>query len=519
MKDFKTKFMDVMANFAKNMVQPLMYVAVIGTVMILGIILTNANIVGAIPFLSWGPFPLIGKLLYNTLMFIINNLSIVLCVGIAGAMAKKYRHHACIIALISFFIFLNANNITLTETGKLAEMTQFGLIGTGQATVFGIQVLDMGVFGGILLGCVVGAIFNRFCEKQLKGYFQMFSGVRFPFLLMIIVSIVLGWGTTYVWPIIQTGISAVTNFMADSGYVGLWLYGFLNKFLVPTGLHHLVYAPFMFSEMGGVAEMGDTVLKGAMAIRTAEVAAGLPISDSTYWMSFSFNNLFVYLGIAAAFIRTSYKKNREKTKAMLIPLTVAVLVASMTEPFDFLFCFSAPILFLILAVVSGFSLVALKLFHLPAATSGGLINVIISNIVAGYDRTHWPFIFIIGAVAAVVVYFLFVFLIKKFDLKTPGREDDEEETAAPAAATVSAQTKAEGSKAEKIIEGLGGRDNIVSVDCCFTRLRVTLKDVAAIDEKILKKTGSSGVVKKGNEVQVVYGMQVTQIKNEVESAL
>lgn len=532
MKNVKDKVVEGMANFAKNMVQPLLYVAVIGMILLLGIILTNSRITEALPFLGWGPLPFIGKLIYNCLMFIINNLSIVLCVGIAGAMAKKYRHHACIIALISFFIFLNANNLTLTQTGNLAEMGMLGLIGTGQASVFGIQVLDMGVFGGIIMGVVTGAIFNKFCDAKFNGYWQMFSGVRFPFVIMIAVSIFLGWGATYVWPFVQMVISSLTNFMSDSGYIGLFLYGFLNKFLVPAGLHHLVYAPFQFSEMGGVATIAGEVYTGAMAIRTAEVAAELPFSDATYWMVFTFNNLFPYLGIAAAFYTTAKPKNKEKTKAMLIPLTVTVLLSSLTEPFDFLFCFSQPLLFLVLSIISGISVVLLKVFSLPAATSGGIINVIISNIVAGYERTKWPFMILLGLVVAVVTYVIFVFLIKKFDYKTPGREDDEEEEGTTIAKTdaekIEEKPEEKGtetdagdelSQAKAIIAGLGGSENIVSVDCCFTRLRVELKDVSAIDEKALKKTGCSGVVKKSNEVQVVYGMQVGEIKNAVESAL
>lgn len=190
----KTKFMDAMANFAKSMVQPLMYVSVVGMVMLIGIVLTNAGLVNTLPFLSWGPLPFIGKMIYNCLMFLINNLSILFCVGIAGAMAKSSRQHACLIAIMIYFVFLNANNITLTETGRLAQMSALGLMGTGQTTVFGIQVLDMGVFGGIILGCLIGWLFNKLSGKQFKGYFQMFSGVRFPFLVLLPIAMILGLG-------------------------------------------------------------------------------------------------------------------------------------------------------------------------------------------------------------------------------------------------------------------------------------------------------------------------------------
>lgn len=522
----KRKILDATANFAKSMVQPLMYVSVVGIVMLIGIVLTNAGLTKTLPFLGWGPLPFIGKMIYNCLMFLINNLSILFCVGIAGAMAKKSRQHACLIALMIYFVFLNANNITLTETGRLAEMGALGLIGTGQTTIFGIQVLDMGVFSGIILGCLTGWLFNKYSGKQFKGYFQMFSGVRFPFIILLFAAMFTGWATAYVWPYVQTAISAMTGFIAGTGNFGLFLYGVLNKLLIPTGLHHLVYTPFMFSEVGGTMQLGDQMLQGAYAIRTAEVAAGLPLSDATYWMSFKFIDLFGAIGIALAFYRTAFKENKEKAKATLLPLTIAVVISGITEPFDFLYCFAAPLLFLLTSILSGLSMVALKVCNLPVAVSGGMINAVLGNLVAGYERSHWPFMFILGAVLIAVTYFLYSFLIRKFNMKTPGREavSEEEKSAAvseKAAAEKKTETKAgdEAARVAAIIEGLGGKENIISVENCFTRLRVSMKDPALLNEKVLSTTGNSGIVKKGNDVQIIYGMEVGILKQAVDESL
>ena len=167
----KEKMKSALERFSKAIVQPLMYLSVAGTVLILGILLTNGSITAKIPFLQAAPFQLVGKLIYNCLMFLINNLSVIFCVGIAGALAKKNKGHASLIALMSYFLFLNANNITLSFIGRLAEMGPLGLYGTGQSTVLGIQVLDMGVFSGITLGCLTGYVFNKYGEKQFKGYF------------------------------------------------------------------------------------------------------------------------------------------------------------------------------------------------------------------------------------------------------------------------------------------------------------------------------------------------------------
>ena len=282
----------------------------------------------------------------------------------------------------------------------------------------------------------------------------------------------------------------------------------------------------MFSEIGGTLQLGDQLLQGAYAVRTGELAAGLPLSDASYWMSFTFINLFGYIGVALAFYKTAFKENKAKVRATLIPLTFTVIVASITEPFDFLFCFAAPLLFVVFSVISGLSMVALKLLNLPVATSGGIISAILGNLVGSYAVPHWYLMFVIGAVVIVVTYFSFVFLIKKFNLKTPGREavsDDGADTAAISAKAPAAETKKEAASGDvpvaTIIEGLGGKDNILSVDNCFTRLRVSLKDVSLLKDDVINTTGCSGIVKKGNDIQIIYGMQVGAVKKAVEENL
>ena len=267
-------------------------------------------------------------------------------------------------------------------------------------------------------------------------------------------------------------------------------------------------------------------MEAAAPARIRELAAGLPLSDASYWMSFTFINLFGYIGVALAFYKTAFKENKAKVRATLIPLTFTVIVASITEPFDFLFCFAAPLLFVVFSVISGLSMVALKLLNLPVATSGGIISAILGNLVGSYAVPHWYLMFVVGAVVIVVTYFSFVFLIKKFNLKTPGREavsDDGADTAAISAKAPAAETKKEAASGDvpvaTIIEGLGGKDNILSVDNCFTRLRVSLKDVSLLKDDVINTTGCSGIVKKGNDIQIIYGMQVGAVKKAVEENL
>lgn len=535
----KFNFKAPLEVFAKSIVQPMMYLSVAGILLIVGIILTNKTICALVPVLGSGPFQLVGAVVYQSLMFIINNLSILFCVGIAGAMAKKNKGHASLIALMSFFLFLQANNIVLNATGSLADASgMLGLTGTGQATVMGIQVLDTGVFGGIILGCITGAVFNKYSNKQFHSNKQfpialsMFSGVRFPFLIMIIISWIMGAGFCIVWPPVQGAISSVAGIIKESGNIGLFIYGMLNKLLVPTGLHHLIYTPFQFSDVGGTLTLGDQVIAGAYPIRVAEMAmTGQPFSDSTYFNSYTFNNLWPYIGIGLAFIVTAYKGNKDKTKAVIIPLIITAVLSCVTEPMDFLFVFAAPVLFVVHSVLSGIFLVLLKVLSVPASTAGGIINIVVSNLVLGVDKTNWPVMLVLGVVNAALYFFLFTFLIKKLNLHTPGREEESElaESVAEGEAAASVAVKqgavaaapAEGVDAgiADLVAGLGGKDNIEELENCFTRLRVNVKNPDLIDEDLINHVPNSGINRNGNNIQIIFGMKVAEMRDKVENAI
>lgn len=531
----KFNFKAPLEVFAKSIVQPMMYLSVAGILLIVGIILTNKTICAMVPVLGFGPFQLVGAVVYQSLMFIINNLSILFCVGIAGAMAKKNKGHASLIALMSFFLFLQANNIVLNATGSLAEANgMLGLTGTGQSTVMGIQVLDTGVFGGIILGCITGAVFNKYSNKQFPIALSMFSGVRFPFLIMIIISWIMGAGFCIVWPPVQGAISSVAGIIKESGNIGLFIYGMLNKLLVPTGLHHLIYTPFQFSDVGGTLTLGDQVIAGAYPIRVAEMAmTGQPFSDSTYFNSYTFNNLWPYIGIGLAFIFTAYKGNKDKTKAVIIPLIITAVLSCVTEPMDFLFVFAAPVLFVVHSVLSGIFLVLLKVLSVPASTAGGIINIVVSNLVLGVDKTNWPvmLVLVLGVVNAALYFFLFTFLIKKLNLHTPGREEESElaESVAEGEAAASVAVKqgavaaapAEGVDAgiADLVAGLGGKDNIEELENCFTRLRVNVKNPDLINEDLINHVPNSGINRNGNNIQIIFGMKVAEMRDKVENAI
>ena len=517
------KLKQLMEKFSKAMVQPLSYLSVAGMILVIGVLITNGSITSVLPFLKWTPIQIFGKFLYECVMVIINNLGLVFTVGITAALAKRDKHQAAMIGLLSYLMFLTANNVILKEMGMLAEPNpMLGLYGSGQATVLGIQVTDMGVFSGIILGCLGGYVFNKTCQKSFKGYWSMYSGTRFSFACMLLVSILFGLTCAYVWPFIQHGIGFLTSVIAESGEFGLFLYGMLERLLVPTGLHHLVYAPFQFGDLGGTINVGGQNIVGAYPILLTELQMGGPLSDSIYYMGTGLAKTFGYLGICAAFYYTAKPENKTKTKNILIPLALTASLSGITEPIDFMFAFVSPLLFFVHSIIAGVFLALLKVFNLHAMTTG-LINSFLMNLAAGVDKTGYPMMYVLAAIEIVVYFAVFVFMIKKLNLKTPGREEAVIENvqvnntvAKPELASKDDQKQDDISN---IIEGLGGKDNIVTVENCFTRLRVNVKNMDLLNDALINKVENSGIVKKEQDVQIIFGLRVPEICAQVRERL
>ena len=533
----KEKVMGTLEKFAKAMVQPLMYLSAAGILIVVGVLLTNTTITGLLPFLQWGPIQTLGQTLYNAVMGIINNLSVIFVIGLPAALAKNEKHKAALVGFMTYLMYLFSSNTLLNLTGKLAEpQPMLGLFGTGQAQILGIQCVDMSVFGGIILGCIVGFVFNKTFEKRFKGAMQIYSGANFSFMCLVLVAIVFALVSNTVWPWVQTGISALGGIIKNSGAFGLFLYGFLERFLLPTGLHHLVYTPFQFSDLGGVLQMGDTVIAGAYPIVMAEM--NMPVeqfSDSIYYMAIGFTKMFGYIGIGGAFIYTAYPENRKRVASTIIPLVITASLASITEPIDFMFIFAAPLLYFLHAVIAGAFMALLKILDVTALWNANLLTSVITNI-ANADKTHrMPLMFVLGALQILVYFVVFSFLIKKFNYHTPGREGEPAGAgaAAPAKAAPAKTVKAApassvpagaialdgGGTALDIIEGLGGKANINTVENCITRLRVNLKDPSLIREDLINRTENRGIVKKQNDVQIIYGLQVADVRRAVEEQL
>ncbi|MDF2504043.1 PTS transporter subunit EIIC [Clostridium sp.] len=520
----KDKIVDGMQVFARAIIVPVLFLPIVGIIIALSSILSNPTIVGSHNSLIY-----LGKFIASGLWPIMNNLSIVFCVGIAMGMAKEKKAEAALVALFSFLVFLGANNQWLSATGKLVHYKVVSdLYGTGQTVLFGFQVIDMGVFLGMILGITVALVHNKFCNKEFPGAFSFYGNTKFVFIVLVPILLILSIIFSYVWPVIAMGITALTTFINVSGYVGVFLYGFLNRVLIPTGLHHLIWTPFSYSNIGGELAVNGKTYFGAYNIFLAQLSdPSIKVFDpSAKYLQYGMVKVFGLIGVSLAFYKTAKKKNKTKLKAILFPAAATSFLVGITEPLEFTFLFVAPFLWIIHSVLDGIFEAIVVFLGVRTYGAGGIIDFLAYNLPAGIGRTKWPIYIAVGLVELVVYYFVFKFVIEKFNLKTPGREDDEVKlyTKKDYKDKKSKDSKQVGENekddlAATIVEALGGKENIETVDNCFSRLRVKITDLDKLDEPTLKTTGASGVIKNGNNVQIIYGPKVNSVRNKVDKYL
>lgn len=521
----KEKIMDILQKFSKAMFIPVLILPIAGILIAFGNLFTNAKLLEMIPFLDNPVTTGFGSILSGSLVSILNNLGLIFCVGLSVGLANKKKSEAGFTALLGFMVFINAMNKFMSLTGIL--YTGESLRGTGQAMVMGVQILDMGVFLGLILGIVTAMIHNKFCEKEFNNAFQIYGGSRFVFIVLIPVVVILAVIMTFVWPYVQAGISSLGGFINQSGNFGLFMYGALERLLIPTGLHHLVYTPFLYTSLGGAAEVGGQILEGSRNIYYAEMADPTiaVLSQSVIWDARGISKMFGLVGACLAMYHTAKPENRPKIKAILIPAAFTSFIAGVTEPIEFSFMFVAPVLFVLHAGLSGLSMVILNILNVRAIGPNGFIDFLLYNVPLGFEKTKWPMYILVGLIFFAVYYLLFRFVISKFNLHTLGREAEGMEMKLHTKAEY--KEKAAGDKTNKddinaklIIEALGGAENIKKVDNCYTRLRLILENTDIVNETVLKnETNASGVIKKGKNVQVVYGLKVNAVRKAVDMEL
>lgn len=499
-------------DFSRAMIGPVLYLPVVGLLIALLSMTTNKLWVAEDSSLF-----LLGKYASSMLWAIMNNLGFFFCLGLASGLAKTRKAEAAFVAAMTWFMYLAANNSWLTLTRRLVEgSSNAQLYGSGQTFIFGFQVIDMGVFLGIILGCAVAFIHNRFVDIEFRGAFSIYGNSKLVLIVMIPLVGVFAIATVYFWPIVEHGISALTGVMKTFGAAGVFLYGFINRFLIPTGLHHLIWSPFVFTSIGGQLLIDGQTIVGAKPIFLAEIAGntGGALSDSARFLTYGMVKIFGTAGMALAFYKTAKPENKQKLKVTLIPLIVTSFLVGITEPFEFLFIFTAPVLWLVYSLVDGFFQMLAWLLDVRVCATNGIIDFIVYNIPAGAHLTRWPVFVALGLAETATMYFIGKFLILRFRMRTPGQEQQDEALSRAASASVPAKTSG-----EQVILGLGGKDNVCSVGNCFTRLRVDVRDPALIQEHILKTSGGTSVIIKGNHVQVIYGVGVNKIRNAVDRYL
>lgn len=461
---------------------------------------------------------------------VFTNLPIIFAMGVAIGMAKKEKEVAALAAAIAFFIMHASIGAMINLNGGAETM-----LNGATTSVCGITSLQMGVFGGIIVGLGVAALHNRFYKIELPQVLSFFGGTRFVPIISSLVYVVVGILMFFIWPVIQNGIYAVGDVVLNSGYAGTWVYGFMERLLIPFGLHHVFYLPFWQTGVGGTLEVGGQLIEGAQNIFFAQLADPTVEKfavSATRFMSGKFPLMIFGLpGAALAMYRTAKPEKKKEVGGLLMSAALTSMLTGITEPLEFTFLFVAPLLYGIHCVFAGLAYMLMHVFEVGVGMtfSGGLIDMFLFGILQGNAKTNWVWIVIVGIFYFIVYYFLFSFLIKKMNLKTPGRGDDDEEVklyrrsdvdAKKNGSVAGASTAAgEDALSMKICQGLGGKKNISDLDCCATRLRCTVHKPELVNDDTLKATGASGVVHKGNGVQIIYGPRVTVVKSNLEDYL
>ena len=537
----KDRIFSVLQRVGRSFMLPIAILPVAGLLLGIGSSFTNATTIE-----TYGLTAVLGEgTILHALLVIMNkvgsavfdNLPLIFAVGVAIGMAKKEKEVSALSAVISYFVMNTAINAMLTingqilDNGEIAESVLEGTI----TSVCGIQSLQMGVFGGIIVGLGVAALHNRFYRIQLPNALSFFGGTRFVPIISTIVYMFVGILMFFVWPVVQNGIYALGGLVTGSGYVGTLIFGLIKRALIPFGLHHVFYMPFWQTAVGGTMEVAGQMVQGGQNIFFAQLADSANIAhfsaDATRYFSGEF--IFMIFGLPGAALAMYQCAKPEKKKAaggLLLSAALACMATGITEPLEFSFLFVAPALFAVQVVLAGSAYMIAHILNIAVGLtfSGGLLDFFLFGILQGNEKTSWMRVIPVGIIYFLLYYFIFKFMIRKFNFKTPGREDDVETklyTKADVNARKEAQKTGEGAAgaedpvSEAITRGLGGKKNISDVDCCATRLRCTVVKPELVNDQILKQTGPSGIVKKGQGIQIIYGPSVTVVKSNLEDYL
>lgn len=525
----KDKIFGILQRVGRSFMLPIALLPVAGLLLGIGSSFTNPTTIetynlGGIIY-EGGVFYTVLDIMSRTGSAIFDNLALLFAMGVAIGMAKKEKEVAALSGAIAYLVMNTAISVLITASGGVEAMAE-----NSTTSVLGITTLQMGVFGGIIVGLGVAALHNRFYKIELPQVLSFFGGTRFVPIVCTVVYLIVGIIMFYLWPFVQLGISKLGVLVLNSGYAGTWIYGILERALIPFGLHHVFYMPFWQTELGGSAIIDGSVVTGAQNIFFAELASkstDVFSVSATRFMSGKFPFMIFGLPAAAfAMYRAARPEKKKVVGGLLLSAALTSMLTGITEPLEFTFIFVAPLMYGVHCVLAGLSYMLMHIFNVGVGMtfSGGAIDLTLFGILQGNQKTNWIWIVIIGLIYAVVYYFVFYFMITKMNLATPGREADDIEPKLYRRSDVDAAKSEKNSAggavdmiSALILKGLGGKDNLSDVDCCATRLRITVIDIEKVTDSLLKESGASGVIHKGNGVQVIYGPRVSVVKSNLEA--
>lgn len=524
------KAFSILQRIGRSFMLPIAILPVAGLFLGIGSSFTNSTMIKA-----YGLTKILGHgtilnsfltILSNCGSVIFDNLPLLFAIGVSIGMAKNEKAVSALAGAIAFLIMNSSINAMIDITNAIETLPEGSI-----TTSLGITTLQTGVFGGIIVGLGTAYLHNRYYKIELPQVLSFFGGTRFVPIVCAAAYLIVGIILFYIWPIIQLGITAIGNLVLKSGYIGTFIYGIIERALIPFGLHHVFYIPFWQTSVGGTELIDGTLIEGAQNIFFSELGSPNTVtfnSEATRFMAGKFPFMIFGLpGAALAMYRTAKPEKRKLAGGLLLSAALTSILTGITEPLEFTFLFVAPILYIIHCILAGLSFMLMHIFKVGVGMtfSGGFIDLFLFGILQGNSKSNWIWIVIVGIFYFFIYYFIFSFIIMKKNLKTPGREETSEETKLYTRADYNEQNKEKNenlsvstkdSTSAMICEGLGGIDNISDVDCCATRLRCSVNDSSKVNENVLRDSGAAGVIKNGNGVQIIYGPKVTIIKSNLD---
>ncbi len=501
---FKNAF-GVLQKVGKALMLPVALLPAAGLLLGIGNALQQPTMLQYLPFLNVDVIQLIASVMEDAGSIIFSNLALIFAAGVAIGLAGDGA--AALAAIVGYLVLNQVMSSWLGVTAKMVTNDP------AYANVLGIPTLQTGVFGGIVVGLIASFAYKRYHAIEMPSFLGFFAGKRFVPIATAFYSLITGLLLVFIWPPIQHGMNGASNWLMGSGTLpAVFFFGFIKRLLIPFGLHHIFYAPFWY-EFGSYKTASGQIVRGDMTIFFAQLKDNVKLTAG-YFMQGEFPIMMFGLPAAAlAMYHTARPEKKKLVAGLLGSAALTSFLTGITEPIEFSFLFVSPLLFFIHAVLDGLSFVLLALFkvHLGYTFSGGAIDFLLFGILPGKER--WWIAIVLGIGFAFVYYFIFRFIIVKFNLKTPGREVEEEELDA------SSRNVNVGDLAGNILEAMGGIQNIAHLDACITRVRVSVNDRKDVDKNRLKQLGASGVLEVGNNIQAIFGPRSEMIKGQMKDII